>query len=162
MRPRYRRYTSYEADKSLSGLQIFVFLVFVFVIISFIGYLLDPVKVKPREVPIIEISKPVTESIRPMNLSMGVATVKRIREAWYKVYFSVLNRDEKVFTGIIHASITENDRVTQKGIYPCLIKPGEERLVTYFTNVRPTYVRVKIEDMGLSFGARFTEVGGHD
>jgi hypothetical protein len=89
---------------------------------------------------------------------MGKASVKKIREAWYKVYFSVNNWDEKVFTGIIHATISENGRVTQTGVYPCSIAPGEDRMVTYFTNVKPTWVSLKIESMGLGFGRRFEEV----
>lgn len=157
MEPRYRKYYSYEINERMTGFEILLCILLIFLTMSVVGGIIDKMT-EDRQIPIVEVSKPVSEIIRPMNLTMGTATVKKIREAWYKVYFSVLNRDEKVFTGIVHATITENDRVTQTGLYPCSIAPGQERLITYFTNVKPTYVRLKIEDIGLGFGARFREV----
>ena len=158
-RPRYRKYYSDDLDKDLSSIEILLYILAVLLAISVANNLIKWMKVKPepKVVPIVKISQPVTESVRPMNLTMGTAIVKEIRENWYKVYFSVLNRDEKVFTGFIHSKITEGGQVTQTGVYPCSIAPGEERLVTYFTSVKPDYVSVKIEDMGLGFGARFKE-----
>ena len=158
VRPRYRKRYYDDLEKEFTRLEILSYILAVLLVISLIPKIEKWMEAKPepKPVPIVEVSKPVSDFVRPMNLTMGTATVKKIREAWYKVYFSVLNRDEKVFTGIFYAEITENDRVTQTGTYPCSIKPGEERLVTYFTNVRPTYVRIKVQN--ISFGARFEKV----
>lgn len=159
MEPRYRKmYYSYDLNERMSGLEILLYILAAFLVIIIANGLIEHMRVEPRTVPIIGFTKPIIKPTEQMDLVMGTANVKKIRESWYKVYFSVINRDEKVFTGIIHANITENGRVTQTGIYPCSLESGEERLVTYFTNVKPTYVTLRIEGMGLGFGARFREV----
>jgi hypothetical protein len=160
VRPRYRKRYYDDLDKEFSRLEIYSYILAVLLAISlapkFVKWMEN--KPEPKPVPIVKVSKPVSDFIRPMNLSMGTATVKRIREAWYKVYFSVLNRDDKPFNGIIQAEISDSDRVTQVGKYPCSIAPGEDRLVTYFSSVKPTFVRIKVERMGLEFGAKFREI----
>lgn len=158
MKPRYRKYNSYEMNEEMSSFEILLYILAAFLVVFVVSSTIELMRVKPRTVPIVEISKPIPQPVEQMHLVMGKASVKKIREAWYKVYFSVNNWDEKVFTGIIHATISENGRVTQTGVYPCSIAPGEDRMVTYFTNVKPTWVSLKIESMGLGFGRRFEEV----
>lgn len=158
MKPRYRTYNSYEMDEGMSGREILLYILAAFLVVFVVSSTIELMRVKPRTVPIVGFTKPIIKPVEQMDLVMGTANVKKIRESWYKVYFSVFNRDERVFTGIIHANITENGRVTQTGIYPCSLESGEERLVTYFTNVKPTHVTLRIEGMGLGFGARFREV----
>jgi hypothetical protein len=159
MQPRYRKmYYSYDLNEEMSSFEILLYILTAILVVVVASGIIELMKVKPKTIPILAITKPIIKPVEQMDLRMGTANVKKIREAWYKVYFSVINRDDKVFTGIIHANITENGRVTQTGIYPCSLISGEERLVTYFTNVKPTYVTLRIEDMDLGFGARFTEV----